>query len=207
MKKIICIVFVFLLFFSGCSADGNEKISVYESLTVIYDYISFEMLEDPVIISESEHFTVWKTASENTEEQLFWYRIYNKNGDVFFEGGTEWKEPMLHETNGIVALALSLGTSDTRWQFFDSETGEISKVFADVLADKAEMICCYSSAEKKLLIFSAFDDSQIIGEISADFSSKVFPVYEAEFLSDSEIKFSYYDKDDQEKTTVANFGN
>ena len=205
MKKLLCFVFVFLLFFSGCSADGNEKISVYESLTDIYDYISFEMLEEPVIISESNHFALWKTASEKAEAQYYWYRIYNKEGDVLFEGGTEWKEPILHETGGIVALALSMGTSDIRWQFFDGETGEISKVFANVLTDKAEMLCCYSSTEKKLLIFSAFDDSQIIGEISEDFSSRVFPVYEAEFLSDSEIKFSYYDKDEQEKTTVKSF--
>lgn len=205
MKKIICIVFVCLLFLSGCSAKNNEKIPVYESLTDIYDYISFEILENPVVIRESEHFTLWKTASENTEKQLFWYRIYHKNGDILFEGGTEWKEPILHETEGIVALALSLGTSDTRWQFFDSETGKASKVYANVLADRADMICCYSPTEKKLLIFSAFDDSKIIKEIDADFSSRVFPVYEAEFLSDSEIKFSYYDVNEEEASASVRF--
>ncbi len=74
----------------------------------------------------------------------------------------------------------------------------------NVFALYNKKICYFDVNDKKLVIENPFDKT-VYGEIGADFSSRVFPVYEAEFLSDSEIKFSYFNEKDEDASTSVFF--
>ena len=213
MKKLFCFVFVFFLAFFcfGCNREESDTdLSTSEAESnktyISYDDIKFEDLIDPKVYSQDAHYIVYESMSEKSDSICYWYKIIDDNKNTVSEGGTEFQIPEIKEENGIVAIHINSGTLAGYYRYYDSAGNVLSENYLNVFALYNKKICYFDVNDKKLVIENPFDKT-VYGEIGADFSSRVFPVYEAEFLSDSEIKFSYYDKDEQEKTTVANFGN
>lgn len=207
IKKIICILFVsiFVVFF-GCSRNyETEENTQSETYTLFFDTLRFDMLQNPYITEKGTHYTVYKTSSSDIEKQYYWYKIYDESNNVLLEGGTVWKVPCLKQSGSIVSVSVSMGTLDTRWKFCNTETGEISDVFSNILAVNQTIACRFDPVHNRLIIFDVFNSSKNIAEIKADFSSRAGPVFEAEFLSNHKIKFSYYAADEQEKTSEAYF--
>lgn len=211
MKKLFCFVFVFFLAFFcfGCNREESDTdLSTSEAESnktyISYDDIKFEDLIDPKVYSQDAHYIVYESMSEKSDSMCYWYKIIDDNKNTVSEGGTEFQIPEIKEENGIVTIHINSGTLAGYYRYYDSADNVLSENYLNVFALYNKKICYFDVNDKKLVIENPFDKT-VYGEIGADFSSRVFPVYEAEFLSDSEIKFSYYDKDEQEKTTVKSF--
>lgn len=206
MKKMLCVLFVFLLLvFSGC--DGNKPVEEPTTEAVFNggESIRFDMLVDPYVVNSGNYFTVYKTSSEDMQQQYYWYRIVDKNENILLEGGSEWKEPQFHEEGDIISVSLSGGTLADYRRFCNASTGEVSEGFWNIRAQNYDVACCFDPHKNKLIIFNVFDNAENIAEIEADFYSGAAPVFDAEFISDHEIRFSYYNTDNKEKTLSVNF--
>lgn len=169
-----------------------------------YEDIKFEDLIEPKIYNQGEHYIVYEALSEKSDNFCYWYKIFEDNKNTVFEGGTDFQIPDIKEENGIVTLHLNCGTLAGYYRYYDSADNVFSEEYFNVFAMHNKKICYFDRDNKKLLIENPFDKT-VVGEISADFSSRVLPVYEAEFLSDSEIKFSYYNINEEEASTAVYF--
>lgn len=206
MKKLLLILLAaVMLMFVGCSKTETDNGESTEPFISAYSHLKYDMLINPYVVNSGKHFEVYKTASEDMEKQYYWYRIYDKNKNVISEGGTEWKEPIITESGNIVSVSVSMGTLSSYWRFCNAETGGVSEEFVNIICQKNELACRFDPNKNKLVVFNVFDNSENISEITADFAKQAEPVFDAEFFSDNTIRFSYYNANNEEKTSEVYF--
>lgn len=117
-----------------------------------YDSSVKKISEECVIISESKNYQIIKCNN------LYYYTIFNKQGDISEKSVSFPKEPEILMQDDLIRISYQSGTGlSTKWSYYyDVKNDRFSKYFYSIY-DKYNETIAYGS-QNKIIIVNIFDD-------------------------------------------------
>lgn len=177
--------------------ENGEAVSLEKFDNKIYSVNYFtqaaenEILDAEEIIEEQKYYKLAKS------ENLYYYEIYDENGDVVKKSDKYPKPPKLSMPNKhLIKCTYQTGTGiSTQWGFYyDVKKDVFSKTFIGGLYDDYEDKIIYREKDK-LIVRNIFDKTDYYDEISSfkyPFAKTVEPFINAKFLDKgSKVEVTY----------------
>lgn len=133
---VLCTTAILFIWCCNCSYDSSVK--------------SFS--EECLIISESKNYQIIKYNN------LYYYTIFNKHGDISEKSVPFPKKPEILMQDDLIQISYQSGTGlSTKWSYYyDVKNNRFSKYFYSIY-DKYNETIAYGS-QNKIIIVNIFDD-------------------------------------------------
>ena len=189
-KQVLCLIVLLLFTAVFVSCKGNTKASTSVSIN------NTETTNVVEIVESGPHFMVYQ------KEFLFYYEIFNQNGDAIVSSDMKPQYPDIEMIDDVVIRITTQGGTGTGTQtsyFCNVNTGARSEDFSCVLAQYKNLVV-YAQSDK-IIATSIFDHSfyREIKHFQYPFSPSAFPFEGAEFIEDGTgVRITYLTGNDYE---------
>lgn len=184
MKKsgIFVVCFLLVVFLAGCSCS---KESTWET---------------------GANYEVFNTGS--TEKKEFQYQVFDNQHNTIDSDNTEDKEPIFYVNDRFLRLSLNYGTGATFYRYYDVSNGQVSEMYQTILSDRFTddgILVVYLTHEDDTVVVAiqdAFDENVLYKTFKGEFPIKFSPTTQAEFISDNQVKITYFTDGDTDYNEI-----